>query len=182
MHSFLPCQRKAVLLLLNDGKLKWAGMPVGFWVIIGWWRGILQPLPGDVGTILVWSYFPWLWREILELGDYKCGSFELSVSCSLQWGKKLFPCFGCEVLSLVTWLLQCLCLCLWRVVGGILNHTVKAKDHLCQEWKENCVLWPPPPPHRLLTEEGAQPRWIAQKAEMVNVKVRYQAQILVQGS
>lgn len=42
------------------------------------------------------------------------------------------------ILSLVTWLLQRLCL--WRVVGGSLNHIVKPKDHLCQEWKENCVM------------------------------------------
>lgn len=144
MHSFLPCRRKALFLLLNDGKLKWAGLLVGFWVIIGWWIGILQQLPGDMGTILVWSYFPWLWREVLELWNYKCGPSKLSASCSLQWEKKLFPCFGSEVLFLVTWLLQCLCL--WRVMRGSLNHIVRTKDHLYQEWKENCVSCPPPIP------------------------------------
>lgn len=86
------------------------------------------------------------------------------------------------ILSLVTWLLQCLCL--WRVVGGSLNHIVKPKDHLCQEWKENCVMPSSTSPQFLLTllaEEGTQPRWISQKAE-VNFKVKNQAHILVQGS
>lgn len=112
-------------------------MLFGFWVSIGCWIGILQQLPGGshFGMIV---FLMALEREILELWNDKCGPSELSASCSLQWGKKPFPCFGSEVLSLVTWLLQCLCL--WRVVGGSLKHIVKAKDYLSGVERKLCVM------------------------------------------